>query len=346
MLNIYASIPLFSIGLFFVCVFCHGELAGTKPGPAYLTQFYLSLSAGGALGGLFVALVAPRIFSNYWEAPVSLVGVCILAIVAARPTGARRWLIGLGAAAVATGAIVLAGGGATVDSARKVLPGSDSDALTIGLVVAAALVFVVAAWRNRPVAILVTALACTGFYTVKYYRFLSLDTVYATRNFYGTLRVKDAGTLRSLMHGVILHGDQYRTPDKMRMPTTYYGPGSGIALALKELRPDGRPIDVAMIGMGTGTLTAWGRPGDRYQVYELNPQVPQVAGRFFTYLADSQAKVSVAMGDARLSMERELADGSAVAYDIIAVDAFSSDSIPGPPHHARGARGVHAPPQA
>ena len=327
-LNIYAAIPLFSIGLFFVCVFCHGELAATKPGPAYLTQFYLSLSAGGALGGLFVALVAPRIFSNYWEAPVSLVGVCLLAIVAARETDARRWSIGLVAATIATGAVVLAGGGATVESVRKVLPGSDSDALTIGLLVAAALVFVVVAWRNRPVAILVTALACTGFFAVKYYRFLALDTVYATRNFYGTLRVKDAGTLRSLMHGVILHGDQYRTPDKMRMPTTYYGPRSGIALALKELRPDGRPIDVAMIGMGTGTLTAWGRPGDRYQIYELDPQVPEVAGRFFTYLADSQAKVSVAMGDARLSMERELADGSAIAYDIIAVDAFSSDSIP------------------
>ena len=130
------------------------------------------------------------------------------------------------------------------------------------------------------------------------------------------------------MHGTILHGDQYTDPAKRKMPTSYYGPGSGIALALRALRPEGTPLDVAMIGLGAGTLTAWGKPGDHYRIYELNPAVEEVARRDFTYLGDTQADVRVILGDARLSMEREVAEGRPMLYDIIAVDAFSSDAIP------------------
>ncbi len=331
-LNLYAAIPIFSIGLFFACVFCHGELAASKPAPAFLTQFYLCLSAGGAIGGLFVALVAPKLFNNYWETPLALIGVCALALFAVRERRPAAWAIGAALGALVAALVLIATDESLFASQRMSIPGHDSTAFIVVLLIAAAVISIVAAWRKWPLAIAVAAFACTGFYGGKYFNFLSDDTLYASRNFYGTLRVKqtEAGPTqqRRLLHGVILHGDQYTAPDKRRTPTTYYGPGSGIALALRELRPDHAPLDVAMIGLGAGTLTAWGNAGDRYRIYELNPDVLDVARRDFTYLTDSKAAITPVLGDARLSMERELADGSAMPFDVIAVDAFSSDSIP------------------
>jgi SAM-dependent methyltransferase len=335
-LSVYVAVPIFCVGLLLACVFCHGELAASKPPPRYLTQFYLCLSAGGALGGLFVALVAPALFKNYWETPIALCGFALLGVVTLRREfSADRigaWIAGGFLAVFATLAALLAGGGATFDAARAYLPGADATWVSFALIAVAALVFLAATLRRWPVAIVATALVCVGFHSVKYYRFLSEDTLVATRNFYGALRVKESGTgeerRRDLLHGVILHGDQYLADDKRRKPTTYYGPASGIAYALRDLRPDGAPLDVAMIGLGSGTLTAWGRAGDRYRIYDINPAMVDIAHRDFTYLADSPAAKTIVMGDARLSMERELDRGDAVPFDVIAVDAFSSDSIP------------------
>ena len=331
-LSIYYALPIFCIGLFLACVFCHGELARTKPAPRWLTRFYLCLSAGGTMGGLFVALVAPHLFDNYWETPLALVALCLLGWLPVRERSPQAWIIGVVLTLIASLAVFLGGGGATFEAARALLPGPESTLMTSVLIAIAVIVFIVAAWRRWPVAILATALVCTSYYAVRYYRFLSQDTLQASRNFYGALRVKESGAgtgrRRDLLHGLILHGDQYVEGDKRRTPTTYYGPGSGIALALNRLRAEEEPIDVAMIGLGAGTLTAWGRPGDRYRIYEINPAIVDIAHRDFTYLADSRATIAIAMGDARLSMERELADGSAEPFDVIAVDAFSSDSIP------------------
>ncbi len=335
-LSLYVALPIFCIGLFVACVFCHGEIARTKPAPAYLTQFYLSLSAGGAIGGLFVALVAPNLFKNYWETPLALFGICLVAALAVDERRVSGWTIGGVLGAAAAGAVFLAGGGATFEAARARLPGADSALMTSALIAVAAALFFFSTWKRWPVTMVVAALVCTGVYGLRYRHFLATDTLQASRNFYGALRVKESGTgserRRDLLHGVILHGDQYFGDEAhRRKPTTYYGEGSGIALAIRELRalrPEGTPIDVAMIGLGAGTLTAWGRPGDRFRIYELDPAVVTIAHRDFTYLTDSRARVDIAMGDARLSLERELADGSAIPFDVIAVDAFSSDSIP------------------
>ncbi len=331
-LSIHTALPVFCVGLFLACVFCHGELARTKPPPAWLTQFYLCLSAGGAIGGLFVALVAPHLFVNYWETPLALVALCVLALVPLRERTAAGWIAGLVLATIAAMAVFLAGGGSTFVAARALLPASDSVWTTRALVAIAVAVMVVATWRRWPVAIVVAAFVCTDFYAWRYYRFLTQDTLVAQRNFYGALRVKESGSgstrRRDLLHGVILHGDQYRDGDRRREATTYYGPGSGVAVALHRLRPDDEPIDVAMIGLGAGTLTAWGRTGDRYRIYDINPAVVDIAHRDFTYLADSRATIAITLGDARLSMERELASGTAMPFDVIAVDAFSSDAIP------------------
>ena len=331
-LTMYAALPIFCVGLFLACVMCHGELAATRPATAWLTQFYLCLSAGGAIGGLFVALVAPRLFTNYWETPIALVGVCAIAAVTLRERIATSWMVGVPLGAVTALLILLAGGGATFAAVRAALPGSGSTALTVALVAVAAILLAIATWRRWAAAVVVASLACTSFYGYRYYRFLTQDTLQASRNFYGALRVKESGTgterRRDLMHGVILHGDQYPTGDRRDKPTTYYGPDSGIGVALRRLRADDVPIDVAMIGLGAGTLTTWGRAGDRYRIYELNPAMETIARRDFTYLGDSKAAIAIALGDARLSMEREVAAGDATRFDVIAVDAFSSDSIP------------------
>jgi hypothetical protein len=172
------------------------------------------------------------------------------------------------------------------------------------------------------------AVGFSGFHVYAYIQYLSRDTLVMTRNFYGTLRVKDIGgaddqdAARRLMHGVIMHGEQYRSPERSGEPTTYYGATSGIGRTLKAL--DGAAIRVGVVGLGTGTLAVYGRKGDVYRFYEINPQVVEVANRDFTYLSDSGATIEHVLGDARLSMEREPSQN----YDVLVIDAFSSDSIP------------------
>jgi hypothetical protein len=183
--------------------------------------------------------------------------------------------------------------------------------------------------RRLPFFVPLLAVACAGFSGYHVYHYIDSLAGHArvmTRNFYGTLRVRDAGSgeaaVRRLMHGVIMHGEQYLEPKRRLEPSTYYGATSGIALALKNLPPG--PRRVAVVGLGTGTLAAWGRKGDVFRFYELNPDVERVARSQFTYLSETPAKTEVVLGDARLSMEREPAQG----YDVIAIDAFSSDAIP------------------
>jgi SAM-dependent methyltransferase len=129
--------------------------------------------------------------------------------------------------------------------------------------------------------------------------------------------------MRKLTHGTINHGTEFLEDGRHMQPTTYYGYNTGIGLALQEAAVR-RDLRVGLIGLGTGTLAAYGRPGDVFRFYEINPLVLQIANREFRYLHDSKAQIEVVMGDARLSLEREAPQN----YDILAVDAFSSDSIP------------------
>jgi hypothetical protein len=153
-------------------------------------------------------------------------------------------------------------------------------------------------------------------------------TLLATRNFYGVLRVQDNGTgssqHRSLIHGTILHGNQYLAPEFARTPTTYYTRESGVGRAIESMHPTIRPLKIGVIGLGTGTIAAYGSRGDVYRFYDINPAVIRIANQDFTYLRDSEATIETPLGDARLTLEREPAQG----FDLLAIDAFSSDSIP------------------
>ena len=267
-LEIKTAIPLYLAGLFACCMFFHGELAKIRPAPRYLTQFYLMVSLGGALGGMFVGLIAPRIFPAYYELGLGFVVTAILAAMTLRKMPFFVWIT----------PIALAG-------------------------------------------------VC-GYFWNQQIEQMNEDARVTVRNFYGTLRTKDTGpaagedAVRRLIHGVILHGEQHLSAEGRLKPTTYYGPDSGVGLAIKHINPANQRVGV--IGLGTGTLAAWGKPGDVYHFYDINPLVIDLAQTEFTYLKDSKAKTELSLGDARLSLEREAPHD----FDVLVVDAFSSDSIP------------------
>jgi SAM-dependent methyltransferase len=202
--------------------------------------------------------------------------------------------------------------------------------LAIALVVCALLLL----WQARREALVFPALAivallftmgCGIWSAVEFYK----DTMFVSRNFYGVLRVQDAGAedldhRRTLIHGTIMHGKQYLRPELRREPTSYYTRTSGIGRLIEAMHPRLDPIRVGVIGLGTGTIAAYGSTGDVYRYYDINPGVVAIAQRDFTYLKDSDATVELALGDARLSLEREPPQH----FDVLAIDAFSSDAIP------------------
>jgi len=208
------------------------------------------------------------------------------------------------------------------------------------VLVALSVVICIFAWPQRITRYALLALAAGSVaLAFDYQRRIQEDTIVLTRNFYGTLRVQatapdsDPDAKWRLSHGVITHGNQFRAPELSRTLTTYYGEGSGIGRAILGLRelavgvPAGttsRSQRVGLIGLGVGTLSAFGRPGDVYRIYELNPEVIEFALQHFTFLSGSRAAIELSQGDARLALEREPAQ----RLDVLAVDAFSSDSIP------------------
>jgi hypothetical protein len=202
--------------------------------------------------------------------------------------------------------------------------------LEIGMVACAALVV----WRTRhqqrallivSAATALLVLAAAGLVVQQFYD----GTVLTRRNFYGTLHVYDwdlgaAGRARSLASGVIVHGTQNLAPGLTRRPTEYYGDASGIGHVMAALQKDPAPHRIGVIGLGTGTMAAYGRPGDVVRFYEINPQVIDIAQQAFTFLRDSAARVEVAQGDARLSLASEAPQH----FDVLVIDAFTGDSIP------------------
>ena len=273
------QLVLLLVALFVACMVCHGELARSRPAPSSLTAFYLTIAAGGAVGGFFVAWIAPRVFTEFSEYPIGLAAACLLGFLAwAREGALKQW----------TG-------------------------------------------RNFAVRIPLTALLLGGLTAVVATTSESNQPALASRrNFYGILRVVQIndyrGLRRELRHGSTLHGSQFLDGRRRDWPTTYYGPSSGAARALQALdRPNRR---IALVGLGAGTLAAWGRAGDTFRFYEINPDVETMARAWFTFLADSRARIEIVLGDARVQLERELAAGHAADFDMILVDAFSGDTIP------------------
>src|SRR5882672_5106177 len=262
------QLGVFLPGMFVGCLFCHGELYRTRPAPRHLTAFYPTISAGGALGGLLVAVVAPLVFTGYFELGAGLAALAVLAVLR---------FINIGRIAYVLSLLVLLGVG-----------------------------------------------ACATYDGFRHQR----DVRVAVRSFYGVLRVKeygvpgDASHLRRLVHGTIMHGEQYMSDANRHLLTTYYTETSGIGAAIHS--KEDQPVKVGVIGLGAGTIAAYGRPGDVYRFYDIDANVIRIARGEFTFLGDSGALTETALGDARLTLEREPPQG----FDVLAVDAFSSDAIP------------------
>ncbi|HEX2091128.1 MAG TPA: fused MFS/spermidine synthase [Longimicrobiaceae bacterium] len=310
-------IPLHLALLFVTAMVCHGELARRRPPVRWLTEFYLWLSVGGVLGGIFNVLMAPAVFAHLVEYPVAVALACA---VRPRPRGAETrssrvldWLLPLGFLAV------------LVPITRSSV--FTAPAIDLKFAGTAALVAVVCVWFARsPVrlALGVGAVLLLGVLNDQ----RGGRVLLAERTFFGryTVReVEDAGRFHSLVHGTTLHGAQSLDPAERREPLTYYRRGGPLGQVFASLprRPERR---VAVVGLGTGTSAAYGAPGERWTYFEIDPAVVRIARdpRLFTYLADSPSGIRVVLGDARLSLA-EVPDRS---YDLILLDAFSSDAIP------------------
>jgi len=182
-------------------------------------------------------------------------------------------------------------------------------------------------WGPAARLVFLVLIVALGVQLARTYRENSADTRVTLRNFYGVLNVRDSGegpdAMRVLSHGTIIHGKQFLEPDRRDWPTTYYGLTSGVGLAILDARARG-PVRLGVVGLGTGTLAAYGRAGDVVRFYDINPKVVELARTEFSFLKDSPARVEVKLGDARLSLEREAAQN----FDVLALDAFSSDAIP------------------
>jgi hypothetical protein len=269
---------VYSAVLLACCTLCHGELYGLRPAVGYLTHYYLSLAAGGALGGALVVIVAPVVFDRYVELHVGLVG-CAVLVLAKLLTDAGpvvrqrrlRWvwaclaggLLGLGE--------VMAG-----DGARD--PGE--------------------------------------------------TVVAASRNFYGQLRLSKyrADTpweYLFLRNGSVSHGLQFTRGEKRGWATAYYSKTSAVGILFQRL-PKQSQRRIGVVGLGAGTLAAYGKPGDYIRFYEINPDVIPLATERFSFIGDSPARVDVVQGDARLLMQRE----EALGLDVLVLDAFTGGTVP------------------
>ena len=482
------QIAVYSVVLFACCMTCHGELVQTRPHPQFLTLFYVLVSAGGAVGGVFVAIAAPEIFTGYFEYHTSLVACCVMTLVAwcvqrvwLRPQAPAFWIwfltsslqvlimehwlyspqatsldaidhtvyFGVYAFIQLTGfaltsalerrtrallwawavAVVLQGSWLTVYVARTfpdpvttsaakdtsgaglfllrvlpyaiiwasaILPALFAGGLLLksrrlspsvlqlcirwGILIVCDRLLTVFLFEGKLASWHIASIVCTvaaailmewsafefrgpdrkslGFWfwipVITLLLLLSnrlseiIKTeqrlaVHTSRNFYGVLRVikkegndsEDSWTPAqySLTHGQIQHGFQFIDEDWKRKPTTYYGENSGVGLAIRVCRKIGAAagrtsLRVGVVGLGTGTIAAYGESGDVFRFYDINPDVLALSDTYFTYLKDSPAKTDVVIGDARIMMERQLALNEGQQFDVLAIDAFSSDAIP------------------
>ena len=271
LISLFLPQLIFYMGGFFVCcVVCHGELAALKPSPRHLSAYYLTIAAGGALGGLMIAGVAPLLLPADFDIAIVLPATVLLV----------------------TGVIF---------------------------------------WRWRPnrwwrVALLVLILMALVTDTGQMIRKQQEDfssSIFLERNFYGALRVSDDGTERLLENGNVVHGRELLGAENALRPISYYGPKSGLGLAMQALQAQGA-VKTGVVGLGAGSVAAYGRTGDTITFYEINPAVPNIAKNYFSFLSLTGARWNIEMGDARLTLER----APPQQYDLLAIDAFTSDSIP------------------
>lgn len=297
---LYWQIGVFCAGLFFACMVLHGELVRLKPPASQLTRFYLMVSVGGALGAMLVSIVAPMVLPAYFELEIALVllSVVVTALLLEDYFASRKAKL-----------LQLHESDPFAPAGKLPIAWPQLGAAVVG---GAITVFAIGA----------AATAIQGYFE---------NVVVMKRNFYGSMRVKESVSngfkQRSLVHGSILHGTQFTESPNDKIATTYYKEKSGIGRAILLQQKLEATVKIGVIGLGTGTIAAYGNKGDALKFYDINQEVVNIANRDFSYLSSAEnrgASTATVLGDARLTLEREPAQ----EFDVLAIDAFSSDSIP------------------
>mgnify|MGYP000107746074 CR=1 FL=1 len=310
--------------LFVVSVALHSRMYDERPGTANLTLFYLTMSAGGAIGGAFTALFAPIVFDWAWEHPVLVLAAVLLLPRPAlfdwqRLAGldpgyypiVRIALVGLAMVCALQIARVTADFGTRLEAAPWVA----------GLAFAA---LALSRWRGMVLPLMLVAMLAQGGFITAAQSYQGLRQ----RSYFGIYTVRDVPSerLRTIAHGTTLHGQQSQDPAWRRQPLSYYGPSSGAGLVLANAQSlFGNAARVGVVGLGAGSLACYNRPGETYRFFEIDPLVLAYSqNRTFTFLHDCAPDAVVTLGDARLELAK-VAKGS---FDVLVIDAFSSDSIP------------------
>lgn len=303
---------------FFAALMCHSQLAEDRPGPQHLAQFYVWLSLGGVLGGIFNAIVAPLVFRAVVEYPLAILLSCLLLPgLKAGPSGSKQRRLDFALPAL-IGALTAGLGW----FAHNVMPLNISGAVYV----VALPLFVAYPLRKRPLrfslalgAVIVAAALVTG---------VGRTTLHAERNFFGVLRVLSDHNrdLHSFLHGSTLHGQQ-NTSGRRCEALSYYHPEGPFGRFFTYFHNSRTTANVGIIGLGTGAATTYARPSERWTFYEINPAVVTIAKnpRYFTYLTEcAAAPVDIVLGDARLKLH----DAADQSYNLLVLDAFASDAIP------------------
>jgi hypothetical protein len=356
-IGIFWQILFYSTVSFAAAMVCHAELVRLKPEPRHLTLFYRWVAAGGAMGGVFSAIIAPRIFAGFWELHFGLILVSFLVWIllwrdrsswvyrhASWPAGVGFVLVGIVAQAIFQKGFNRAPFAAVMQAAGSWL--------NIG-VAAFLCLSVFAAWKGTTRFRFLSSwlsLGLLGFTCLLIAALLLLqirDTRMGSRrmirNFYGVLTLLEENAedpeqhLFRLRHGRITHGLQYQSAEKRHWRTAYFGVQSGFGLAIHALRQQeistvpSPGLRIGFIGLGVGTMAAYAASGDYLRIYEINPAVVELSTAPqppFTYFKDCPASKDIVLGDARLSLEQELEQNQKQEFDLFAIDAFNSDSIP------------------
>ncbi len=309
---LWATFLLHLAMLFSAAMVAHGRLASERPPPSRLTEFFLLVSVGGVLGGIFNALAAPQIFDSLLEYPIAIVLLLLVMPAIRRPhlPGKLRW---------AEDAILAA---ALLGLVGYILPAQLWDGWSVIAILILILSLTVAYLASsRPAALALPVAVMMGF------AFLNTGyALYTERTFFGVYEVyTDEYERNVLVHGTTRHGSQSTDPETAMEPLAYYHRESPIGQVFENYDGARKPENVAVVGLGAGALAAYGEEGQNFTFYEIDPEVAEIAGNadLFTYLSNSRANVEVETGDGRLEM-RNAPDNS---YDLIILDAFSSDAI-------------------
>jgi len=302
-------------GFFSFALLLHRQLADDRPHPRTLTTFYLWISLGGLLGGVFNTLVAPVVFTGVAEYPLMLLAICMLRPSSpqdAAPRSYRDVLIPLLLGGVLTAIMV---------AVKADLIGTVPIAIGLGLLGALYRAAINTRFRlTTGVALMLLASLIFGP--------SGGDVLHAERTFFGVMRVRrDDGAMRrhTLFHGNTLHGEQALDPARRHEPLSYYHHGGPIGQVMATLSDRLQAGQIGVVGLGAGSLAAYARPGQQWTFYEIDPAVERIAGspEYFTYLSDCGESCRVVLGDARLSLAR-----APERFDLLILDAFSSDAIP------------------